>query len=177
MRIGPYLYLGQIADTYLVLCDAPETGGERLILLDQHAAHERILVSRLQRRGFSGEGRPLMLPLELPLHPAERERAEDVWESLHTLGFDLSLEGSDGRAILRVKAVPPLLDRPKKSSGKLWTVAGTNTPVWTPCGRAWRARRPSRPATGLPRTRPPIWRRNGWRRKTGSFARTGGPVP
>ncbi len=111
MRIGPYLYLGQIADTYLVLCDAPETGGERLILLDQHAAHERILVSRLQRRGFSGEGRPLMLPLELPLHPAERERAEDVWESLHTLGFDLSLEGSDGRAILRVKAVPPLLDR------------------------------------------------------------------
>lgn len=111
MRIGPYLYLGQIAAAYLVLRDAPETGGERLVLLDQHAAHERILVSRLQRRGLSGEGRPLVFPLELPLHPAERERAEELWESLHTLGFGLSLEGSDGRSILRVEAVPPLLDR------------------------------------------------------------------
>lgn len=115
VRIGPYIYLGQIAATYLVLREAPEDGrndaDERLILLDQHAAHERVLVSRLQRRGFSGAGQPLMLPLELSLHPAERERAETIWEDLRTLGFSLSLQGGVQGAVLRVEAIPSLLDR------------------------------------------------------------------
>lgn len=116
VRIGPYIYLGQIAATYLVLCETPDDGRsdaeERLLVLDQHAAHERVLVSRLQRRGVSGEGQPLMLPLELSLHPAECERAEEIWEDLRALGFSLSIQGSAHQgAVLRVEAIPSLLDR------------------------------------------------------------------
>ncbi len=118
VRIGPYLYLGQMAATYLILleqntssCDAPNTGNsarnQRLVLLDQHAAHERILVSRLHGDVFSEQQRPLMLPLELILHPVERERLEDLWEVLRSLGFSLSVS----EHTLRVEAVPYMLER------------------------------------------------------------------
>ena len=112
VRIGPYTYLGQVAATYLILCHTPEEGSrsghtERLVLLDQHAAHERVLVSRLQGKGFSGSARPLVLPLELALHPAEEERVQELWDQLRRLGFSLSLSGST----LRVESTPPLLNR------------------------------------------------------------------
>lgn len=102
IRVGPLVYLGQIDRTYLLLRQ-----GESLLVLDQHAAHERILVERLRRDGLAGQARPLMAPLDLPLHPAERERVEGLWTELGRLGFELRLH--EGR--LEVLAIPPLLDR------------------------------------------------------------------
>lgn len=111
---GEYSYWGQIADTYLVLRD--RTGA--LVLLDQHAVHERILYHRMRQNGFAGTGRLLMVPLELPLHPAEVERVFALRDTLENLGFTFELSGQSGPShaagtgqSLQVRATPPLLER------------------------------------------------------------------
>ena len=103
LQVGPLSYLGQVADTYLILRDAEGA----LLLLDQHAAHERVLYTRLRRGGFAGTGQCLALPLELGLHPAEQERFQQLRERLESLGF--ALECADGT--LMVRAMPPVLSR------------------------------------------------------------------
>lgn len=102
-RVGDFVLLGQVADTYLVLRDA----GNALLLLDQHAAHERVLYARLRRGAFAGAGQRLVLPLELPLHPSEMERAAFLRESLRPMGFDIDISGGT----LSAGAVPPCLSR------------------------------------------------------------------
>lgn len=111
---GEYSYWGQIAGTYLVLRD----GAGALVLLDQHAVHERILYHRMHQNGFAGTGRLLMVPLELPLHPAEVERVFALRDTLKNLGFSFELGRQAGPnhtpetgQSLQVRATPPLLER------------------------------------------------------------------
>jgi DNA mismatch repair protein MutL len=84
-------YLGQVAGTYLVIAEA----GAGLTLVDQHAAHERVLFAALRRQGSSGASRPLALPRDLALHPAEAERLDALWPRLKELGFGLGRPAPD----------------------------------------------------------------------------------
>ena len=104
--------MGQIGGTYLLLRDIRNgRDNASLLILDQHAAHERVLVSRIEAGGFSGMSQPLVLPLEYTLHPAERERIQEFHESLSALGFELALREQGAGTVLEVRAVPPLLER------------------------------------------------------------------
>lgn len=90
-------YLGQVASTYLLL--RLDHGG--LAVLDQHAAHERVLYDKLRNSKDAGS-RPLAVPMELPLHPSEAQRFMDLAVELERLGFSLVSEG----AKLSIHAVP-----------------------------------------------------------------------
>jgi DNA mismatch repair protein MutL len=103
---GSLRVIGQLAGTYVVC----EGNGRSLVVLDQHAAHERVLFERL-RKGYAGKGlasQRLLLPevVELGL---EQAGALSVHQGrLAALGFEAEPFG--GRS-WSVAAVPALLSR------------------------------------------------------------------
>ncbi len=100
--VGGFAYLGQVSATYLVLAQ-----GHDMLLVDQHAAHERVILEAMRAQRTRGDSQPLALPLELPLHPAEAERLEALWDDLRQAGFRLEQPAPD-RLLLR--GIPPTLD-------------------------------------------------------------------
>lgn len=81
--------LGQLACTYILL-EAPDG----LILIDQHAAHERICFERLASRSRSHESQRLAPPVALDLPPLEADALKQWLPELRSLGFDVALSGS-----------------------------------------------------------------------------------
>lgn len=98
---GGMEYLGQVAGTYLVLRTA-----DGLALLDQHAAHERVLFENLRAGRTRGQAQALAAPLELPLHPEEAERLAGIAGDLERLGFRFRTEPGSAR----LTALPPGLE-------------------------------------------------------------------
>jgi DNA mismatch repair protein MutL len=96
----------QLHDTYIVA--QTEAG---LVLIDQHAAHERLVYERMKADLAAG-GVPrqgLLLPEVVELDPAHVERLLGRREELEGLGLAIEAFGED--AVL-VRAVPALLGNP-----------------------------------------------------------------
>jgi DNA mismatch repair protein MutL len=94
--------IGQVGATYLVA-----EGPDGLYLIDQHAAHERVLFERLmQQQQTGGASQTLLEPVTIELSAAESMMLEGQVEILRRLGFDVEAFGSTA---YRVRAVPPLL--------------------------------------------------------------------
>lgn len=92
--------LWQVLDTYVLA----ETR-DGILIVDQHAAHERILFQRLMD-GFEAGGQEsqrLLFPLTLRLTPPEVEMIEDLKGLLARAGFEV--EGFGGDTVI-VHAVP-----------------------------------------------------------------------
>ena len=102
---GRLRYVGQVRGTYLV-CEADDA----LVVVDQHAADERIRYHRLRRamreRGIRTQA--LLVPETVEVSEAEVALAEEHAERLELLG--LSCDAAGPRT-LRVRAVPALLHR------------------------------------------------------------------
>ncbi len=82
-----------------------EVEGE-LWVIDQHAAHERVIYEQVLATLHSrqGESQPLLLPLTFELPAAARAALEEVQEYLTTLGFDIRPFGGN---TYHVQATPP----------------------------------------------------------------------
>jgi DNA mismatch repair protein MutL len=92
-------YLGQLDLTYLV-CEA---AGE-LVLVDQHAAHERVELARLLARPAHDLAVQRMLfPVTIDATPTQLALVERVGDALAQVGYEAE---AFGKATLAIKAVP-----------------------------------------------------------------------
>jgi len=102
-RFGDLRVIGQFRDMY-ILCES----GDGLILIDQHAAHERVLFEQLKNR-FQDSGKTsqkLLIPETIDLGYREAKILERLIPNLIDLGLEIAPFGGD---TFVVKAVPLLL--------------------------------------------------------------------
>lgn len=80
-----------------------------IILVDAHAAHERVLYERLKQQSQQGAvpSQPLLLPIKINVSPAEADLAEQATELFTELGFEINRSGSE---TIIVRAVPALMN-------------------------------------------------------------------
>ncbi len=93
-------YLGQLDLTYLVC----ETAGE-LVLVDQHAAHERVELARLIARQTSHDPaiQKLLFPLTIEATAAQLELVGRMGSLLAQVGYEAEVFG---KSTIALKAVP-----------------------------------------------------------------------
>jgi DNA mismatch repair protein MutL len=101
--LPPLRVIGQLQATYIVA-----EGPDGLYLLDQHAAHERVLYEELMARRQEGPlpAQPLLQPVLLEVSLEEGSLLEEHQETLRELG--LWIEPFGPRAV-RVRAIPAVL--------------------------------------------------------------------
>jgi DNA mismatch repair protein MutL len=103
-RFGSLRVIGQLHATYIV-CESPEG----LILIDQHAAHERIFFEALKARSAGRSSQPsqrLLVPETVELGFRESQLLEGLLPPLAALGLEIEPFGGNTFA---VKAVPAML--------------------------------------------------------------------
>lgn len=96
-----YKVFGEIFSTY-ILCRI----GSEFVLIDKHAAHERILYNRLKSQGETLERQMLLSPVPVSLSREEHQFALENQDKLLQLGF----EADDfGGSTIAVRSVPALM--------------------------------------------------------------------
>ncbi|MCH7736506.1 MAG: DNA mismatch repair endonuclease MutL [Chloroflexi bacterium] len=98
----PLKVVGQLKLTYIVA-----EGPAGMFLVDQHAAHERVLFDRISQKTSEQElqSQPLLEPVPVELSPAQGDTLQANRESLENYGFQFEPFG-DGSYLLR--AVPAI---------------------------------------------------------------------
>jgi DNA mismatch repair protein MutL len=102
-RLPALRVLGQVSQAYIIA-----EGPDGVYMVDQHAAHERIILERMisEWRARTVAAQALLEPEPLDLAPADRERVEEHLDVLRAIGFEIEPFGIDA---LLVRAVPAAL--------------------------------------------------------------------
>ncbi|MCL4315425.1 MAG: DNA mismatch repair endonuclease MutL [Gammaproteobacteria bacterium] len=79
-----------------------------LVLVDMHAAHERVLYERMKDalQGAGVRAQPLLVPVSVSVSEHEAQAAEQHGELLNKLGFEISRAGPE---TLLIRQIPALL--------------------------------------------------------------------
>ena len=95
--------LGQVLSTYIAA-----EGPDGMYLIDQHAAHERVMFERIKAESAAGEpqSQSLMEPLTIELNPRQQELAQTHLPVFASLGLVLEPFGGNVHII---RAVPSIL--------------------------------------------------------------------
>ncbi|MGD9010514.1 MAG: DNA mismatch repair protein MutL, partial [Desulfobacteraceae bacterium] len=101
-RFAQLTVIGQFHGTYIICQN--EQG---LILIDQHAAHERIVYEALKQRAGRVDSQRLLMPETVELGYAEAQLLEQLVPRLDEMGLELEPFGGNTFVI---KAVPAVLD-------------------------------------------------------------------
>lgn len=102
VRAEPFRVVGEVLNTYIVV-----EHGDKMTLIDKHAAHERIHFDRLSEYKAEAPSQMLLVPEVLRL---SRDDYQLVWEnigSFENLGYELEQFGDDA---LMLRSVPADID-------------------------------------------------------------------
>ncbi|HET6313363.1 MAG TPA: DNA mismatch repair endonuclease MutL [Chloroflexia bacterium] len=110
--LPPLRVVGQVGTTYIIA-----EGPDGLFLVDQHAAHERVLYEQLGAAMVGGSlmVQPLLTPVPLELTAHQRSMVEPVLPLLAELGFELEAFGDSA---LLVRAVPAIYASSNRDMGR-----------------------------------------------------------
>lgn len=99
--------LGQLFGTYIIA-----EGEEEFYMIDQHAAHERVLFEKYSKRyNQKPISQQLIEPYTLQLSIQDFAFIQEYWEDIKAMGFDLSPFGKD---TVLIRAVPYFFDKALK---------------------------------------------------------------
>ncbi|HIX83515.1 MAG TPA: DNA mismatch repair endonuclease MutL [Candidatus Megamonas gallistercoris] len=96
---GNLIPIGQI-DACFIVAQGPNGG---MYIIDQHAAHERILYDKFARQTDGIAVQPLLVHLFLDVSPSESDLIEEHQQTLYELGFNAELAGQNQ---IRLKDIP-----------------------------------------------------------------------
>jgi DNA mismatch repair protein MutL len=103
--------VAQVLDTYIIAVSADGS----LVLVDQHAAHERLTHEAIRTRMLDGSvpAQPLLLPAVVDLPEADANRLTSRADELARLGLHIE---SFGPGAILVRALPAVLGTPEPAS-------------------------------------------------------------
>ncbi len=102
-REVPFRYIGEAFNTYIIL----EYSDDRLMFIDKHAAHERLIYERLKQQHKDSAPQMLLEPITLTMDKNECQVILDNREMLSEAGFDVD---SFGAGTIIIRSVPILLE-------------------------------------------------------------------
>jgi DNA mismatch repair protein MutL len=105
LPLSQWLLVGTLWNTYLLLCHQ-----DRLVVVDQHAAAERITFERMRASAKAGrvDSQRLLVPVQVEVDGAVLSTLELFSDRLAEVGFEME---AFGPGVVNVKAVPALLNQ------------------------------------------------------------------
>lgn len=105
-EVPEYIILGEAYNCYVIV-----QLEDRLVFVDKHAAHERIIFDELvrsmkkQQRG----SQLLLVPITVPMLEIEADALREYEENVRSIGFDFTLEQNGNRMKAVITALPEIL--------------------------------------------------------------------
>lgn len=101
--LADYRLVGQVFATYIII-----QSGDVIYLIDQHAAHERLLYERMSKtmEAQAAQSQALLTPQVLSLNFAEKGKLIGILPELEALGFDIE---PFGESEFIIRSVPVLM--------------------------------------------------------------------
>lgn len=100
----PRRYIGEAFAAYLIF----EYGDDRLMFIDKHAAHERLIYERLKRQPQDYSPQMLIEPIAVTLDKSECQAVMEHREMLADIGFEVDEFGS---GTILIRSVPIFLEK------------------------------------------------------------------
>lgn len=97
-----FRFIGEAMNTYIIV----ETDNNKLVLIDKHAAHERIIFEKLKREKGTGSVQLLLIPITVTLEKNEYTVAIEHLDMFKSVGFDVE---DFGNGTLIVRSAPSYL--------------------------------------------------------------------
>jgi len=94
--------LGQVGGTYIIA-----EGPDGLFMIDQHAAHERVMYEKIQAQMLENavDRQPMLDPLVVELPPDELVAFERSLEELNAIGFEVDRFGEQSVVVRAIPAI------------------------------------------------------------------------
>lgn len=97
-----FRFIGEAMNTYIIV----ETDDNKIVLIDKHAAHERILFEKLKQEKGRGDAQMLLVPVTVTLEKSEYNVALEHLDMFSEVGFEVE---NFGNGTIIVRSAPSYL--------------------------------------------------------------------